>query len=80
MKLNWFKYAAPSTFYPLAGRAIPWFMGLAVALIAVGFYWGFFETPDRLGGSNPQKEYYRIIFVHVAAAWMSMWLYVVSPR
>ena len=77
MKLNWFKYAAPSTFYPLAGRTIPWFMGLAVVLIAVGLYWGFFETPDRLGGSNPQKEYYRIIFVHVAAAWMSMWLYVV---
>ncbi len=25
----------------------------------------------------PQKEYYRIIFVHVPSAWMSMWLYVV---
>ncbi len=56
---------------------IPVFWVLAALLIAVGLYWGFFETPDRLGGSNPQKEYYRIIFVHVAAAWMSMWLYVV---
>jgi len=38
---------------------------------------GFLRDPDRLGGTNPQKEYYRIIFVHVPAAWMSMWLYIV---
>jgi heme exporter protein C len=77
MKLNWFKYSSPATFYPLAGRLLPWFWGVAGILILAGLYWGFFETPDRLGGSNPQKEYYRIIFIHVPAAWMSMWLYVV---
>lgn len=72
-----FRYAAPSAFYPIAGRMVPWFAVLAAVTIAVGIYWGFFETPDRLGGTNPQKEYYRIIFVHVPAAWMSMWLYFV---
>lgn len=77
MKINWFKYASPATFYPAAGKMIPWFGMLALVLTVVGLYWGFFETPDRLGGSNPQKEYYRIIFIHVPAAWMSMWLYVV---
>lgn len=77
MKLSGFHYAAPATFYPLAGRMTPWFTAIAIATLVVGLYWGFFETPDRLGGSNPQKEYYRIIFVHVPAAWMSMWLYVV---
>lgn len=75
MKL--FKFAAPANFYPLAGKMIPWFWALAAILILVGLYWGFFETPDRLGGTNPQKEYYRIIFVHVSSAWMSMWLYLV---
>jgi len=75
--LNLFKYSAPSSFYPLAGKMLPWFAGLALILTLVGLYWGFFETPDRLGGTNPQKEYYRIIFVHVPAAWMSMWLYLV---
>jgi heme exporter protein C len=75
--MNLFKYSAPSTFYPLAGRLLPWFAGLALILTLAGLYWGFFETPDRLGGTNPQKEYYRIIFIHVPAAWMSMWLYVV---
>ncbi|MFE8032287.1 cytochrome c biogenesis protein CcsA, partial [Thiohalocapsa marina] len=77
MTINWFKYAAPTAFYPVAGRLIPWFGGLALILILFSLYWGFFETPDQLGGSNPQKEYYRIIFIHVPSAWMSMWLYLV---
>jgi len=72
-----FRYAAPSAFYPLAGRMIPWFAAIAAASILIGLYWGFFQTPAQLGGTNPQKEYYRIIFVHVPAAWMSMWLYLV---
>ncbi|MCU0834727.1 MAG: cytochrome c biogenesis protein CcsA [Chromatiaceae bacterium] len=72
-----FRYAAPASFYPLAGRLIPWFAAIAAASILIGLYWGFFQTPDQLGGTNPQKEYYRIIFVHVPAAWMSMWLYLV---
>ena len=75
MKL--FRFASPATFYPLAGKMIPWFAAVAAASVLVGLYWGFFETPDRLGGTNPQKEYYRIIFIHVPAAWMSMWLYLV---
>jgi heme exporter protein C len=77
MRLNWFKYSSPATFYPLAGKLIPWFAAVAGVLTLAGLYWGFFHTPDQLGGTNPQKEYYRIIFVHVPAAWMSMWIYLV---
>ena len=29
VSLNWFKYASPASFYPLAGRLIPWFAGAA---------------------------------------------------
>jgi heme exporter protein C len=72
--INWFKYASPVTFYPLANKMVPWFFVLAILLSVLGLYWGFFQTPDVL---SEQKEYYRIIFVHVPAAWMSMWLYVV---
>lgn len=75
MKL--FRFSSPATFYPLAGKLVPVFWALTAVTVAVGLYWGFFETPDRLGGTNPQKEYYRIIFIHVPAAWMSMWLYLV---
>ncbi|MCB2264343.1 MAG: cytochrome c biogenesis protein CcsA [Candidatus Thiosymbion ectosymbiont of Robbea hypermnestra] len=77
MKMKLFRFFSPATFYPLAGKLIPWFAVLAAVSILGGLYWGFFETPDRLGGANPQKEYYRIIFIHVPAAWMSMWLYLV---
>jgi len=49
-------------------------MFFAIVLSIGGLYWGFFQTPDVL---SDQKQYYRIIFIHVPAAWMSMWLYAV---
>ena len=72
MSINWFKYSSPQTFYPLAGKMTPWLNWIAGILAVVGLYWGFFETPHIL---SEQKQYYRILFVHVPAAWMSMWLY-----
>jgi heme exporter protein C len=72
MSISLFKYAAPMNFYPVAGKLIPLFWILAIGLIGFGLYWGFFQTPDVL---SDQKQYYRIIFVHVAASWMGMWLY-----
>jgi heme exporter protein C len=73
MKINWFKYASPQTFYPLAGRFLPCFFVAAAVLAAVGIYIGFFVAPT----DAQQGEAYRIIFIHVAAAWMSMFIYVV---
>jgi heme exporter protein C len=72
-RINWFKYSSPQAFYPLAGRMIPWFAAAATLLIGVGLYIGFFVAPTDF----QQGESYRIIFVHVPAAWMSMFLYVV---
>jgi heme exporter protein C len=71
--MNWFRYASPPTFYPLAGRMAPWFLVLAVILAACGLYVGFFVAPTDF----QQGESYRIIFIHVPAAWMSMFVYVV---
>jgi heme exporter protein C len=69
--INWFKYAAPQRFHPLAGRLVPWFMAVAVLLGAAGLYVGFFVAPT----DHQQGEAYRIIFVHVPTAWMSMIVY-----
>src|SRR5438034_10511336 len=71
-KINWYKFAAPANFYPLAGKMIPWFTGITIALFAVGLYFSFFVAPTDF----QQGESYRIIFIHVPAAWMGMFLYV----
>ena len=71
--MNLYHYASPATFYPLAGRLVPWFAGLAAVLAAVGLYIGLFVAPTDF----QQGEGYRIIFIHVPAAWMSMFIYVV---
>jgi heme exporter protein C len=71
--VHWFRFSSPATFYPLAGKLIPWFTVAAVALIAVGLYMSFFVAPT----DYKQGEGYRIIFVHVPAAWMSMFIYLV---
>lgn len=69
---NWLmKYAAPQAFFPLAGGMIPWFAALAALLAAAGLYVGFFVAPSDF----QQGEVYRIIFIHVASSWMSMFLY-----
>ena len=73
MATRWFRFAAPSSFYPLAGRLVPAFAIAAAVLAAIGLYIGFRVAPT----DAQQGEVYRIIFIHVPAAWMSMLLYVV---
>ena len=70
---NWFRYASPAAFYPLAGtltRICAWIAG---ALAIAGLYIGFAIAPTDF----QQGESYRIIFIHVPAAWMAMFIYVV---
>src|SRR3977135_4361460 len=71
-RINWYKYAAPANFYSLAGAMLPWFAILAAVLFVVGLYVSFFVAPTDF----QQGEAYRIIFIHVPAAWMGMFLYI----
>ena len=68
-----FRFAAPQVFYPLAGRLAPQFAAAAALLAAVGIWLGFFVAPT----DATQGEVYRVIFIHVPAAWMSMFIYLV---
>ncbi len=70
-RIQWFAFAAPHRFYPLAGKLVPWFTAAAVLLGVVGLYIGLWVAPT----DAQQGEAYRIIFVHVPAAWMSMVIY-----
>jgi heme exporter protein C len=71
--MNWLRYSSPQAFYPLAGRMLPWFAAAAAVFAAAGLYVGFFVAPTDF----QQGESYRIIFVHVPASWMSMFIYLV---
>lgn len=71
--INWYRYASPVSFYPLAGKMLPWFAVAAAVLTVLGLYVGFFAAPT----DYQQGEVYRIIFLHVPAAWMSMFVFMV---
>ena len=73
MPITFTTYAAPSRFYALAGALIPWFWALALLTGAAGLYTGFAIAPTDF----QQGDAYRIIFIHVPAAWMSMLIYLV---
>lgn len=67
------KFSSPRNFYSMSGKLIPWFTwGFGLTLLA-GLYYGFFVAPP----DYQQGESYRIMFVHVPAAWMSMFVYMV---
>lgn len=67
-----FAYAAPPNFYRLAGRLVPWCAALAAMAGLAGLAVGFLVAPS----DAQQGEAYRIIYLHVPAAWLSMLLYV----
>jgi heme exporter protein C len=71
--IKWFWYASPQTFSPLARRIARICAVLAALFAIAGLYTGFFVAPT----DAQQGEAYRIIFIHVPAAWMSMLIYVV---
>ncbi len=71
--INWYKFASPQAFYPLAGKMIPLFWLLTAAFAVAGLTLGFLIAP----ASAEQGEGYRIIYLHVPASWMSMFIYLV---
>jgi len=71
--IKWYWFASPHTFFPLAGKIARVCAVLAVVFGIAGLYVGLFVAPT----DAQQGEVYRIIFIHVPAAWMSMFIYVV---
>ncbi|ACB33814.1 heme exporter protein CcmC [Leptothrix cholodnii SP-6] len=70
-KLHLFHFSAPSRFYALTGALLPWLWTAAALLAAAGLYIGFVIAPT----DATQGEVYRVIFIHVPTAWVSMVLY-----
>lgn len=67
------KFSSPKNFYTMSGKMIPWFMWSFLITLFAGLYYGLFVAPP----DYQQGESYRIMYIHVPAAWMSMFIYMV---
>jgi len=67
------RWASPMFFYRYSGRLAPWLGWITLILLAAGLYGALVLAPP----DYQQGESYRIIFIHVPAAWMSMFVYAV---
>lgn len=67
------KLASPPYFYRLSGRLIPWIAACFLLILLAGLYGGLVLAPP----DYQQGDSYRIIYIHVPSAWMSMFVYMV---
>ena len=65
------RFANPVRFQRLTDASLPWFGGAALALSLLGLYLGLLRAPP----DYQQGQAYRIMFVHVPAAWMALLVY-----
>ena len=72
-KSFWLQFSSPKAFFPALEKLIPLFGVITVVLMLIGLYYGFVLAPT----DYQQGDSYRILFIHVPAAWLSMWIYVV---
>ena len=74
MNWTWFhKLGSPPSFFTFAEKLAPWLMALALLLIVGGCYAGLFIAPK----DYQQGDAFRIIYVHVPVAAISLSIYVV---
>jgi len=68
----WFhRFASPPYLYKVAGLLTPWFAWSAALLIAAGLYGGLWSSPP----DYQQGDGFRIIYIHVPSAYLSMMCY-----
>ena len=65
------RLGSPPSIYRLAGAVLPYTLAICGALFAAGLYWGLVLAP----ADYQQGESYRIIYIHVPSAWLSMFVY-----
>ena len=64
--------ANPTRFMELSGRLVPWLAAAAAALAGAGLYLSWFVAP----ADYQQGQTVRIMFLHVPAAWLALFFYV----
>jgi heme exporter protein C len=64
--------ANPTRFLRLVDRIVPWLAAVTLILLGIGLYLAFFVAPP----DYQQGETVKIMFIHVPAAWLGMFGYV----
>ena len=67
------RMASPPHFYSFTDKLLPWLIVFFLILLVTGLYLGLYKAPT----DYQQGDSYRIIYVHVPAAWMSLFIYMV---
>lgn len=67
------KFGSPPYFYRISGKWIPW----VTAIFLITIIWGLYDGLVLAPMDEKQGEGYRVIFIHVPAAWMSLFIYMV---
>ncbi|MCX7103321.1 MAG: cytochrome c biogenesis protein CcsA, partial [Methylobacter sp.] len=67
------RMASPPHFYAFTERLMPWLVSAFVLITVAGLYGGLVLAPT----DYQQGDSYRIIYIHVPSAWMSLFIYVV---
>ncbi len=73
IKTAFYRLGSQRYFYHFAGKVLPWTAGLAIILFTYSLYSGLVLAPQ----DYEQGQSFRIIYVHVPAAWLSMLVYAV---
>jgi heme exporter protein C len=63
--------ANPTRFLSLVDRIVPWLTAVTLILLCLGLYLSFFVAPP----DYQQGETVKIMFIHVPAAWLAMFGY-----
>lgn len=65
------RFANPARFLRIAAVILPWAAGATVILLGIGLYFSLFASPP----DYQQGDTVRIMYIHVPAAWMSLFVY-----
>jgi heme exporter protein C len=67
------KHTSPQNFYQTAGHLLPWFGTCSILLFIYGLIGGLFLAPP----DYQQGDAFRIIYIHVPSAFLSLMVYLV---
>ncbi len=73
IKVNFHRLGSPPTFYRLAQVLAPWLWAGFAVCAAIGLYQALYVVPP----DYQQSDSFRILYIHVPAAWQAMAGYVV---